>query len=582
VNKETSAPVAGESAGNPISASQYARTESGFVEVPVSRHDLKGLWHYLSLFAGEHVAGTEFAVGVVFVTWGVSAKEFLIGLLMGNLAVVLLWTFFPALLGTRTRLTLYAFLHRVCGPSMQKIFNLVSGVIYCTMGGAMTTIAASAIRVMFDIPPQVGLYPTDPMFVMLVLAIGAVVAVVAAYGFDAVAKFSGLCAPWLLLVFVMGGMLALPELLRIAGTDGAAVAASGFGGLLQFGDTWIWRPRLDGFTRWHVAAFAIFCTLSLHVGLNDMAIFRYAKKYQYGYSAAIGMFFGHFIAWICSAIMGAAAAGMLKSGIEKLDTGDISYAIMGSVGLLAIVIAGWTTSNPNIYRAGLAFQSVFTKVSVRKVTLITGAATAVIACFPFIFSRLSEYVNIIGLAVEPVGAIAMCEYWLLPALGMTRYWSYYKKQKLNKAALITWVGGLACTVLLGVTGTVDFFFLFVPCFLISCGLYAVLAALLGARGKYSEQEEQLSRSLEKIEAIQDREYAERLKKEESIPVKANCGAASALTACAVLMLAVCLGMAVLVFIGGIDASVYRDYAIFPTLAYFGFAILAYWFGVKKT
>ena len=36
------------------------------------------------------------------------------------------------------------------------------------------------------------------------------------------------------------------------------------------------------------------------------------------------MFFGHYVAWICAGIMGAATALMLNTTMDKLDAGGIA------------------------------------------------------------------------------------------------------------------------------------------------------------------------------------------------------------------------------------------------------------------
>ena len=62
--------------------------------VPESR--LKGLRSFVGMYAGEHAAGTEFMIGPLFVTHGVSAFDVLVGLLLGNLMAVLSWRFLCA------------------------------------------------------------------------------------------------------------------------------------------------------------------------------------------------------------------------------------------------------------------------------------------------------------------------------------------------------------------------------------------------------------------------------------------------------------------------------------------------------
>jgi hypothetical protein len=53
---------------------------------PVPDKALLGLKNYVGQFAGEHVAGTELMIGRLFLASGVSAFDFIFGLLLGNSA----------------------------------------------------------------------------------------------------------------------------------------------------------------------------------------------------------------------------------------------------------------------------------------------------------------------------------------------------------------------------------------------------------------------------------------------------------------------------------------------------------------
>ena len=59
---------------------------------PVAESQLHGGAHFAGMYAGEHVAATEFVIGALFVSWGARAGDVLIGLLLGNLMAVLSWT----------------------------------------------------------------------------------------------------------------------------------------------------------------------------------------------------------------------------------------------------------------------------------------------------------------------------------------------------------------------------------------------------------------------------------------------------------------------------------------------------------
>ena len=70
------------------------------------------------LFAGEHVAATEFVIGALLVSFGASARDIVLGLLLGNLLAVLSWTLLCAPIAVGTRLTLYWYLRRIAGPGV--------------------------------------------------------------------------------------------------------------------------------------------------------------------------------------------------------------------------------------------------------------------------------------------------------------------------------------------------------------------------------------------------------------------------------------------------------------------------------
>src|SRR5690606_20314231 len=108
-----------------------------FEREPVTEDKLKPGRYFAGLFAGEHVAATEFVIGAFFVLHGVTMSDLLIGLLVGNLLAVLSWTFICAPIATRTRLTLYWYLRKIAGPGMTAIYNVANAVLYCVLAGAM-------------------------------------------------------------------------------------------------------------------------------------------------------------------------------------------------------------------------------------------------------------------------------------------------------------------------------------------------------------------------------------------------------------------------------------------------------------
>ena len=76
------------------------------------------------------------------------------------------------------------------------IYNPANGVMFCFLAGAMVTVSATAVGVWFnlDMPGLNDLYPSGLDWVLAVLAVGAVIAVVAAYGYESVARFANIAA----------------------------------------------------------------------------------------------------------------------------------------------------------------------------------------------------------------------------------------------------------------------------------------------------------------------------------------------------------------------------------------------------
>lgn len=328
-------------------------------QLPIPKHKLHGWTHFAGLYAGEHVAATEFVIGATFVALGATTTDILIGLLIGNILAVLSWTLITAPIAVQTRLSLYTYLEKIAGDSMTSLYNWANVLIFTVISAAMITVSSSAVRLLFNIPAQLEWYPTNSLFVAVVLAVGAIVVVVAMYGFDAVAEFSGLCGPWLVVMFVSGALVLFPAL---AQSVLGRMRLDSLGEFITIGDRSIWTgvnsQGEPGIGLLEVIGFAWAANTLTHFGLIDMALLRYAKRSVYGLCSSAGMLFGHYIAWIAAGIMGAGTAVLLKSTIAELDPGDVAFRALGYSGYVIVIVAGWTTANANLYRAGLAAQAI--------------------------------------------------------------------------------------------------------------------------------------------------------------------------------------------------------------------------------
>ncbi|MCB0531417.1 MAG: hypothetical protein H6574_01180 [Lewinellaceae bacterium] len=440
-----------------------------FEREPVPPARQKGWRSFLGMYAGEHTAGTEFVIGPLFVAHGASAGDLIFGLLIGNLLAVLSWAFLCAPIATKERITLYYKLEKICGKRLTVVYNLVNALMFCFLAGSMIAVSATAVGIPFDMPMAElsDWLPNSVSWVVIVMVVGMVTTIVATLGYEQVSRFANLASPWMILVFLAAAIAVLPEL-----------------GIQHAGDFWsaaeskIWTGvPLEGqskFTFWHVLFFAWFCNMAMHIGMADLSIFRYAKSWKSGFTSAGGMFVGHYIAWLASGILYAVFLQKSQNSLE-FAPGPIAYYAAGIAGACCVIIAGWTTANPTIYRAGLAVQAIIPNSKTWKVTLIVGLITTAAACFPALVMRLLDFVALYGLVLMPMGAIIFIDFYLLPRLGLRSDYAEKAGIGINWAATGTWVLTLATCLFINFYVGVEIFFLGLPGWFVAVLLYTVLS-----------------------------------------------------------------------------------------------------------
>lgn len=430
---------------------------------PVPESKLKGWKSFIGMYIGENTAGTEFVIGTLFVAHGVSAWDLFLGLMVGNSLAVLTWAFLCAPVAVKKRLTLYWQLRKICGPNLALVYNIVNAIMFCFLAGAMISVSATAVGLPFHItmPTLNDWLPTGLGWIITVLIVGFIITIVAIFGYDRVARFANFCSPWMILVFLAAGIAVLPQLGVHSISDFWSVAK-----------TKIWNgvPAAGQvkFTFWHVMFFAWFTNLAMNAGMSDMSILRYARKWYHGFSPGPGIFLGHVMAWMSSGILTAAAAGAIAPGI-------IAYHSAGMAGAICVIIAGWTTANPTLYRAGLAFQSVTPNWKRWKVTLFTGFITTIAALFPALVMKLLDFVALYGLILMPMGVVILLDVFLLPILNLKSNLAELMQLQFNWAAGLTWFVTLALCLFINLYGGVEVFFLALPGWFIAALLYVGLS-----------------------------------------------------------------------------------------------------------
>lgn len=444
---------------------------------PVPQKAHKGWKSFLGMYAGEHAAGTEFVIGPLFLTTGVSAFDLLAGLFVGNLMAVLSWRFLTAEIAVKNRLTLYFQLEKICGKSLVKFYNIANGILFCFLAGSMLTVSATAVGIPFDMdmPKLTDVMPNGITWIVIVIVLGTITTLIAAKGYAMVSKAANWMSPIIIVGFVAAAIVAMGQL-----------------EIHSFSDFWnIWGEGKEPFpgqikyTFWHVAIWSWFANAAMHVGMSDLSVFRYAKSAKSGWTTAAGMYVGHYIAWIAAALLYAVylktpeAINFLANGeAPSVAPGPLAYNAIGAFGVLVVLLAGWTTANPTIYRAGLAFQTLFPKMKSSGATIIAGVIATAAGIFPAFAMQLLDFVAVYGFILAPVGAIIVFDQYFSSKFDVSSNYAEKNKLNLNWAVLLAWALSVCGFYFYAKTNGVFLSFLTLPAW-ISCGvLFLVFSKIM--------------------------------------------------------------------------------------------------------
>lgn len=456
-----------------------------FEREPVPESAWLGPSKFWGMYAGEHAAGTEFMIGPLFLAAGASLQDLLLGLLLGNALAVLTWRFLVIPIAMTKRLTLYYQLERIAGSSLTRLYNVVNGLLFCFLAGAMVTVSASAVGIPFGIfyqVPQATLALGPPSFTTLVVIVGAAMAVIAAAGYQMVAHIGNIAAPWMLAVFAACGIVSLVQL------DATSLSALTEGHFWTNAIAFVQErngPQSFGF--WQIVAFAWLCNGAMHFGMADLSIFRFARDKSSGWAPAIGMFLGHYMAWIAAGLLLAAlikvqpqlAVG--SDGKVTANPGLLAFHAMGWTGIICVVVAGWTTANPTIYRAGLAFQGVWPNSSRTAMTLVAGAIATLAGAFPNLSAQLLGFVGTYGTILGPMGAVVFVDFYLMKRFGLVDEYAARTQTQVNVAVLLAWLLPVAVGLYLILVHGMFAAYAVLPAW-IACGvIYLVLSNVVQSR-----------------------------------------------------------------------------------------------------
>ena len=143
-------------------------------------------------------------------------QDLILGFLLGNCLAVLTWRFLVTPIAMTKRMTLYYQLERIAGGSLGQILQCGQrlAVLFSRRSDGhglgqspWACRLASSIEV-----PEATFGFSAPSFTGLVVMVGVVMAVVAAAGYEMVARVANIAAPWMIAVFAACGIVSLGQM----------------------------------------------------------------------------------------------------------------------------------------------------------------------------------------------------------------------------------------------------------------------------------------------------------------------------------------------------------------------------------
>lgn len=185
------------------------------------------------------------------------------------------------------------------------------------------------------------------------------------------------------------------------------------------------------------------------------------------------------MAWIAAALLLASliklqpALAVGSDGKVTSYPGVLAFQSLGWAGIICVVIAGWTTANPTICRAGLAFQGVLPRSSRTAMILVAGAVATIAGAFPNLSAQLLGFVGTYGTVLGPMGAVIFVDFYLTRKRGLQDEYAAHSGTPFNMAVMIAWLLTVAVGLYLVFQQGVFAASVVIPCW-ITCGVLCLV------------------------------------------------------------------------------------------------------------
>jgi cytosine permease len=368
---------------------------------PVPKEERVGWRAPLFNVLGTNIAISALMVGGTLIS-GLTFMDLVWVAIVGN-AILMLIMIIQGNIGAREGVNTYVIAKGPFGEvGGTWVISLILGITSFGWFGIQAGVAGLSVLQIF---PEANLTIT-------VIIIGILMVVVAALGFDVMAKFNYIALPPLIVLIVWalaraldqgGGMepvlnyIPANPMTPIQGIDLVV-------GLIIVGA--VISPDYLRYTR----------------GIKDVVIVGFV-------AVALITFFQQ------------VAAGIMSVDSPTHDITEVMKSLGFSwVAFVILILAAWSTNLSNAYSGGLALKNIFPNVKRLYLTLIAGGVGIVLAAFNII-EVFEGFLSFLSMTVSAIAGVIWVEYYIIQKKKLVM------RKGVNWLAIIAWLGGVAVAYL---------------------------------------------------------------------------------------------------------------------------------------
>ncbi len=172
-----------------------------------------------------------------------------------------------------------------------------------------------------------------------------------------------------------------------------------------------------------IVIFAWLCNSAMHFGMADLSIFRFAREAASGWAPSIGMFLGHYVAWIAAGLLLAAQIKLLQD--TSANPGALAWRSMGWTGIICVVIAGGRRQ-PNDLSIGACLSRDLSQEFTGHHDIACGRGRNHRGNVSESFGEATRVVGLYGTILGPMGAIIFVDHYWMRRFGLIEEWRTLK------------------------------------------------------------------------------------------------------------------------------------------------------------